>query len=93
MKTKEIVLAYKSKPNPDGKTTYIEFVGLAPKWVDREIFMATCRYTDYTPFFVHISKKEWRKIKNDTQAILKKYTDAMDELYNKFRNGEIKPNA
>ena len=91
MKTKEVVLAYKSKPNKDNKTTYIEFVGLAPKWQDREVFIATCKLTDYTPFFIHVSKKEWRRLKNDKPAILKKYTDAMDDLFNKVKNGQINP--
>ena len=89
MKSKEVVIAYKSKPNPDGKTTHIEFVGLAPKWQDREIFLATCKLTDFTPFFIHIEKKEWRKIKNDMQAIFKKYTDVMDEIYNKVKDGQL----
>lgn len=89
MKKKTITLAYKSRPNDDGKTTYIEFVGLAPKWQDREIFMATCELTHFTPFFIHIDKKEWRKIKNDMQAILKKYTDAMDEIYSKVKEGKL----
>ena len=89
MKIKEVVLAYKSKPNDDKKTTYIEFVGLAPKWQDREVFMATCEITHYSPFFIHVSKKEWRKIKNNTQAILKKYTDAMDELFKKAKEGAL----
>ena len=84
---KTITLAYKSKPNSDGKTTYIEFVGLAPKWQDREIFLATCEITHFTPFFIHIDKKEWRKINHDKQAILKRYTDAMEDLYNKTKNG------
>lgn len=83
MKNKTIVLAYKSRPNPDNKTTYVEFVGIADKWQDREVFMATCEITHFTPFFIHIDKKEWKKIKNDSQAILKKYTDAIDELYKK----------
>lgn len=91
MKTKEVVLAYKSKPNPDGKTTYIEFVGLAPKWQDREVFIATCKLTDYAPFFIHLTKKEWRRLKNDKPAILKKYTDTMDDLFNKVKNGQINP--
>ena len=86
-KIKEIVLAYKSKPNPDGKTTYIEFVGIANNWKDREIFTATCEITHFTSFFIHISKKEWRQIKNDKSAILKKYTDAMEEIYTKVKNG------
>lgn len=89
MKTKKVVLAYKSRPNDDGKTTYIEFVGLAPKWQDREIFIATCRYTDYTPFFIHVTKKEWRRLKNDKPAILKKYTDAMDDLFKKVKDGQL----
>lgn len=89
MKTQKVVLAYKSKPNPDGKTTYIEFVGLATKWQDREIFMATCKLTDFTPFFIHVTKKEWRRLKNDKPAILKKYTDAMDNLFNKVKNGQL----
>lgn len=89
MKTKEVILAYKSKPKEDGKSTYIEFVGLAPKWQDREIFMATCKLTDFTPFFIHITKMEWRKIKNDTQAILKKYTDTMDELFKQVKDGTL----
>ena len=80
---KDIVLAYKSRPNDDKKTTYIEYVGIADKWIDREMFMATCELTHFTPFFIHVSKKEWHKIKNDNQAILKKYTDALDELYKK----------
>ena len=87
MKTKKVVLAYKSKLNSDGKTTHIEFVGLAPKWQDREMFIATCELTHFTPFFIHIDKKEWRKIKDDSQAIFKKYTDTMEELYNKAKNG------
>lgn len=86
---KTITLAYKSRPNDDDKTTYIEFIGLAPKWQDREIFMATCEITHYTPFFIHLDKKEWRKIKKDKQAILKKYTDTMDELYSKLKDGKI----
>ena len=87
MKTKKVVLAYKGKLNSDGKTTHIEFVGLAPKWQDREMFIATCELTHFTPFFIHIDKKEWRKIKDDSQAIFKKYTDTMEELYNKAKNG------
>lgn len=87
MKTKEVVLAYKSKPNEDNKTTYIEFVGIANNWKDREFFEATCHITKFTPFFIHISKKEWKTIKNNNQAIIKKYTDAMDEIYSKVKNG------
>lgn len=86
---KTVTLVYKSRPNDDGKTTHIEFVGLASKWLDCEIFMATCEITHFTPFFIHIEKKEWRKIKNDTQAILKKYTDTMDDLFNKAKNNQL----
>lgn len=89
MRNKTVTLAYKSKPNPDGKTTYIEFVGIAPKWQDREIFLATCELTHYSPFFIHIEKREWRRIKNDTQAILQRYTNAMDDLFNKSKNNQL----
>lgn len=89
MKTKEIVLAYKSRPNEDGKSTYVEFVGIADKWVNREIFTATCEITHYSPFFVHISKKEWRRIRGDKEAILKKYTKAMDELFDRLTKGKL----
>ena len=85
---KDIVLAYKSKPNDDNKTTYVEFIGIADKWIEREIFMATCEITHFTPFFIHINKKEWNKIKNDNKAILKKYTDDIDELYKKVVDGK-----
>lgn len=88
-KSKEVILAYKSKLNDDGKSTYIEFVGLAPKWQDREVFLATCKFTDFDALFIHITKKEWRKIKNDTNAILKKYTDTVEELYKKVKSGEL----
>lgn len=55
---KEVVLAYKIKPNLDNKTSYVEFVGVTDNWKDREFFMVTCEITHFTPFFLHLPIKE-----------------------------------
>ena len=85
MRKKLITLGYKSKPNDDGKTTYIEYVGIMKDWRDKEFLFMSAYKTGFTPFFITMTKKEWREIKNDNQAILKKYTDTMEKLFNDMK--------
>lgn len=87
MFSKTVTLAYKSKPNLDGKTTYIEFVGITKNWKEREFFYAACKLTDYNPMLITIDKKRWRKVRKDKADLMKVYTDTMQELYDKAKNG------
>lgn len=51
------LLAYKIRPNEDGKTEYVEFVTVIKNWKDKFYFEICCKKTDYTPVFFPYDRK------------------------------------
>lgn len=89
MKNRYVLLAYKRKPE-DEKRVYVEFIGVVKGWKEKEYIWLTTSTSGFSPFFLEITKKEWRKIKNNPDLIMKKYTETIDTLFNKAKNGETK---
>lgn len=87
MKRRYIRLAYKRKPENE-KSMYVEFVGIIKNWKEKEYVWMTASCSGFSPFFIDISRKEWRKIKDKPDLIMKKYTDVIDELFRKAKEGK-----
>ena len=83
-----MILAYKSKPNNDGKTEYVEYVAIIKNWKEKMFFEATCKITEYNPFFITINKKEYKKIKKEN-GWMKLYSNKIKEIFNDIKNDGV----
>ena len=73
------LLAFKVKPNDDGRTEYVEFVTVIKNWKDKLFFEMACKSTDYLPVFFDYDKKA----KKD---YCKWYEEKIKELFVKEKN-------
>ena len=85
------LLAYKRKQTGE-KTVYVEFVSVIKSWKEKEYVWMTTSVSGFSPFFLELTRKEWRKIKNNPDLIMKKYTETIDKLFKDAKEGttEIK---
>lgn len=68
------VIAYRCKPNPDGKSQHVEFIKVLRNWKDIMFFEMACEITHYTPMLF----KYERGFKKD---VMKFYERKLKELY------------
>lgn len=68
------VIAFRVRPNPDGKSQYVEFVKVFKNWKDKLFFEMACEITHYTPMFFPYER-------GFKKNIMKFYERKLKELY------------
>lgn len=84
-----MLLAYKVKPNDDGKTDYVEFVTVVKNWKDKMFFEMVCKQTDYFCFFIKVSFIEYLKAKINNKRFMTIYENKIKELFRDVKDNGI----
>lgn len=79
---KQILLAYRIIE----ELHRVEYWTTVKNWKESLYFETMTKMAGYAPFFIGVSKKEYRELKKSPDRFIKKYNDVMREQMEQVKN-------